>query len=252
MNATSVSAVIITLNEEANLGRCLQSLEGLADEILVLDSGSEDATVSIAKSWNARVVQVSWQGYAATKNKGHQLAKHSYILSLDADEAVSKTLRRSLRKAKENGLTGAYAVNRLNYYCGRWIRHGGFYPDQKIRLFPKEQVYWKEKLVHETLYCPSFLSLYQLEGDLLHYSYYHRTEHQERLRRYARLAAYQYRKRPALFWKMWLNPVWRFFQIYILRAGFLDGKAGFHLCRLTALEVHLKYRWAYQYNRESP
>lgn len=250
MKASSLSAVIITLNEEANLGRCLQSLEGLAEEVLVLDSGSDDATLRIAQEWGARLIPVSWKGYAATKNQGHHLAQNSYILSLDADEALSGPLRQSLQEAKSEGLKGVYALNRLNYYCGRWIRHGGFYPDRKIRLFPKEQVYWEEKRVHETLYCPPSLAQHWLEGDLLHYSYYQRSEHQKRLRRYARLAAQQYQGRSGLFWKMWLNPAWRFLQIYFLRGGFRDGWAGFHLCRLTALEVHLKYRWAYQFNQE--
>ena len=249
MTQQGIAAVIITLNEEANLNRCLESVEGLVDEIIVLDSGSKDATVKIAQSWGAQVWEVAWQGYATTKNQGHRRASYSYILSLDADEALSPALRKAIYAAKEEGLTGAYRINRLNHYCGRWIRYGGFYPDTKIRLFPKDEVYWQEKAVHEILYCPSSLRIQELNGDLLHYSYYSRREHQERLRRYAWLAAQQYQSRKGLFWKMWLSPAWRFLQIYILRGGFLDGKAGWHLCRGTALEVHLKYRWAYELQR---
>jgi hypothetical protein len=230
---TPISAVIITRNEADNIARCLRSLAGIADECLVLDSQSEDDTVAQAEALGARVISVSWQGYAATKNQGHRETRYPYILSLDADEALSPALQSSLRAAKTAGLQGAYQVNRLNYYEGRPIRHGGFYPDRKIRLFHREEARWEGAYVHETLQVKAGVALHHLPGDLLHYSYAH-------------LAAQRLQGRPGLFCKMWLSPAWRFLQTYFLRGGFLDGAAGFHLCRLTAKEVFLKYRWARQ------
>lgn len=241
----NISAVIITLNEAQNIVRCLQSLQGVADEILVLDSGSEDDTPALAAQWGATVVNTVWEGYAATKNKGHQMAKYPYILSLDADEALSNRLQSSLLAVKQH-LQGAYRFHRLNNYCGTWIRHGGFYPDTKIRLFPKTHAQWVGDHVHETLAVDAHLPVTFLQGDLLHYSYYTLSEHEKRLEQYARLAAEQLRGQPGLWWKQAVSPAWRFFRSYVLQLGFLDGKAGFHLCRLTAKEVYRKYQLARQ------
>ena len=243
---TPISAVIITRNEADNIASCLRSLAGVAEECLVLDSQSEDDTVAQAEALGARVMTVNWQGYAATKNQGNREALYPYILSLDADEALSPALQSSIKAAKKAGLLGAYQINRLNFYEGRPIRHGGFYPDRKTRLFHREEARWEGHYVHETLQVKPGVAVQHLPGDLLHYSYAHRREHQERLRRYAQLAAARLRGRPGLSWKMWLSPIWRFLQTYLLRGGFLDGTAGFHLCRLTAKEVFLKYRWARQ------
>lgn len=240
-----ISAVIITLNEARNIERCLRSLKDVADEVLVLDSGSTDGTVKLAQDLGAKVIDTPWEGYAATKNKGHQLAQHRYILSLDADEALSEKLQSSILAVKDQ-LEGAYAFNRLNNYCGTWIRHGGFYPDKKIRLFPKDQARWVGDHVHETLEIDRGVPITHLEGDLLHYSYYERSEHEERLEKYARLAADKLRGRSGLAIKQYLSPTWRFVQSYLLRGGFLDGKAGYHLCRLTAKEVKRKYQLAQQ------
>lgn len=238
-----ISAVIITLNEARNIARCLTSLQGLADEILVLDSGSEDNTVAVAKQLGATVIDTPWKGYAATKNKGHQLAQHSYILSLDADEALSAALKSSIIANKDR-LVGAYSFNRLNNYCGSWIKHGGFYPDKKIRLFPKDQASWVGDYVHEQLLLDKGTTITHLSGDLLHYSYYTHQEHEERLEKYAQLAAEKLHGKAGLAAKQYLSPTWRFVQAYFLKGGFMDGKAGYHLARLTAKEVRRKYQLA--------
>lgn len=238
-----ISAVIITLNEARNIARCLTSLQGLADEILVLDSGSEDNTVAVAKQLGATVIDTPWKGYAATKNKGHQLAQHSYILSLDADEALSAALKSSIIANKDR-LVGAYSFNRLNNYCGSWIKHGGFYPDKKIRLFPKDQASWVGDYVHEQLLLDKGTTITHLSGDLLHYSYYTHQEHEERLEKYAQLAAEKLHGKSGLAAKQYLSPTWRFVQAYFLKGGFMDGKAGYHLARLTAKEVRRKYQLA--------
>ncbi len=238
-----ISAVIITLNEARNIERCLRSLQDVADQVIVLDSGSKDGTVDLANNLGAKVIDTPWQGYAATKNHGHTLAEHPYILSLDADEALSDKLQASILAVKDN-LQGAYSFNRLNNYCGTWIRHGGFYPDKKIRLFPKDQARWEGDHVHEILRVDAGVPVTHLAGDLLHYSYYDRSEHEARLEKYARLAAEKLRGRKGLAAKQYLSPAWRFVQSYFLKGGFLDGKAGYHLCRLTAKEVKRKYQLA--------
>ncbi len=240
-----ISAVIITHNEERNIGRCLASLEGIADEVLVLDGHSTDRTVEICKEYGARVIDQDWLGYAATKNLGNDLASYSYILSIDADEAISPILRVSLLSIKGE-LTGAYSFNRLAFYCDKPIRHGGWYPDVKLRLFPKGQAKWVGKYVHEELRPDGRVALHQLPGDLLHYTYYTVAEHRRRAKHYARLAADKLSKKGklGLLLKALVNPTWRFVQMFVLRMGFLDGWRGWCIASITAKEVWLKYWWA--------
>ena len=137
-----ISAVIICLNEERNLGRALNSLNGIVDEVLVLDSGSTDRTRDIALLHGAKFLDIEWEGYASTKNRGNEMASFEHILSLDADEELSPELQQSILKLKSSGETGAFTCNRLTNYCGKWIRHSGWYPDRKIRLFPKGKAKW--------------------------------------------------------------------------------------------------------------
>lgn len=242
-----ITAVIITKNEERNIGRCLASLQGVADEIIVLDSHSTDQTESICNQHAVRFIRQDWLGYSATKNLGNSLASHPYILSLDADEALSEDLTASILVLKPN-LDGAYSFNRLAFYCGRPIRHGGWYPDEKIRLFPKGGAEWKGDFVHEELVPANGLTLGKLNGDLLHFTYYSTEEHIHRAKKYASLAADAMRTkgkgRLGLALKAVFSPGWRFFSMYLLKLGFLDGKSGWDIARITAKEVWWKYTWA--------
>lgn len=240
-----ISAIIITKNEARNIGRCLASLEGIADEVIVLDGHSTDETVEICKAHGARVLAQDWLGYAATKNLGNEMAAHPYILSLDADEAISPALRDSILAVKGN-LTGAYRFNRLAFYCGKPIRHCGWYPDAKVRLFPRGCARWEGAHVHETLATDADVRVTHLQGDLLHHTYHSVAEHRERARRYAALAAERLRGRGkvGLLLKAAFSPGWRFFQMYCLRLGFLDGWRGWRICTITAREVGRKYWWA--------
>jgi (heptosyl)LPS beta-1,4-glucosyltransferase len=240
-----IAAVIITLNEARNIGRCLDSLAGLADEVLVLDSGSTDGTQEIAASKGAKVVEVTWQGYSATKNLGNDMASQAYILSLDADEALSEELKASILALKGK-MSGAYSFNRLAFYCNKPIKHGGWYPDEKLRLFPKGQAKWQGAFVHEELILEKGLAATKLKGDLLHYTYYTVAEHKERAAKYARLAAdkLQGKAKAKLLAKALFSPGWRFFQMYFLKLGFLDGWRGWRIATVTAGEVWRKYWWA--------
>ena len=239
----SITAVIITQDEERNIGRCLASVEGVADEVVVVDSGSSDGTEDLCRAAGARFVSHAWEGYAAQKNFANSLASGSWILSLDADEALSPTLRESLLRWKAApGGDEAVSFNRLTHYCGRAVRHCGWYPDSKVRLWPAGAAAW-DGSVHETLRYARPLPQRHLDGDLLHYSYTSVADHAARQVRYAALAAEKARARgkrcSALGLR--LRPAWAFLHAYIVKGGFLDGRTGYTVCRMTAFYTFLKY-----------
>ena len=225
----------------------------MVDEVLVIDSGSTDQTEQICLEKGARFIHHDWAGYSDQKNWANQQAKGKYILSLDADEALSKELRDSLSRLKENGLTGVYGCNRKTNYCGTWINHCGWYPDRKIRLFPCEGSQW-EGSIHEELHWPQGLVAQWLEGDLLHYSYYTEKEHLDRIEKYARLKAKNLKKRgkKAGLLKGYASAFARFVRMYFALLGFLDGKAGYKVCRHSAWAAFLKYKYLKELNQQVP
>src|SRR5512138_1288433 len=184
-----VSAVVITKNEERNVERCLASLAPVADEIVVVDDFSSDRTAALCERLGARVVRQAWLGFGPQKNFGNALARHDWILSIDADEALDPFLQRALAEAKAAGLSGVYELARLNWYYGRFLRHGLEYPDRKVRLFPRGRASWDEARVHEALRLDPALEVRRLEGHLLHYTYERLEEHVLTQNRYTNLAA---------------------------------------------------------------
>ena len=240
-----ISAVIITFNEERNIGRCLDSLISIADEIIVVDSFSTDRTKEICEQKNAKVVQTKWLGYAPTKNFGHTLAENNYILSLDADEAISEELKKSILSIKNN-LSGAYEMNRLTNYCGSWIKHGGWYPDRKIRLFNKQTTQWKNLVVHEHIEFLKPENIIHLQGDILHYSFNTLDEHKLKIEKYAKLEAQkiQHYSIVKIQFKKLFSPIATFIKMYFLKLGFLDGIAGFHVARLSSYASFKRYQAA--------
>jgi len=245
----SLSVVIITYNEEKNIGRCMASVKAVADEIIVLDSFSTDRTAALVKELGGNLHQQAFAGYGAQKNAGMALASHNYILFLDADEFLSEELRSSIQAEKEKGFShDGYSMNRLNNYCGQWIRHGSWYPDKKLRIIHREKGIWNLDIVHETLETAPGASISHLKGDLLHNTYSNFDEHIEKNNRYSRLSAlllYQKGKRTQGF-KIVFNPFWAFFTSYFLRAGFLDGFYGFVIAINIAHLTFLKYIKLYQ------
>lgn len=239
----SISAVIITRNEERNIGRCIASLKGVVDEIIVVDAESTDGTRRIASEAGALVTVRPWTDYSDQKNFANGLATGAYILSMDADEALSPELASSIRSARENGSKGAYAFDRLTNYCGTWVRHGGWYPDTKVRLFPKDGARWEGAHVHEVLRLKDAGKPVRLVGNLLHYSYHTIADHKERIERYSTLHArsmFEQGKHAGVV-KIWVSPVVKFIQGYVLQVGFLDGMAGLNIAWYSARAVHLKY-----------
>jgi glycosyltransferase involved in cell wall biosynthesis len=240
-----ISVVIICLNEEKNIGRCIDSVKEIADEILVLDSHSTDQTITIAETKGAVVIQESFKGYIQQKNRAIELASHHYILSLDADEALDPLLTHSIAQIKQHLKSPAYRMNRLSNYCGQFIRHGSWYPDAKIRLFDRRVAHWGGTNPHDKIVLQGEWKVEHLRGNILHYSYHTIAEHVAQNNKFSTLAAeslFAEGKRSNLF-KVFLNPLWAFIQSYILRAGFLDGLFGMviaiQIAHLTFLK-HLK------------
>ncbi len=246
----SLAVVIITLNEERNIARCLASVKDLADEIIILDAFSNDETVSIAESFKAKVVQREWEGYSASKNYLNSLSSCDYILSLDADEVLSTELIFEIKKVKEQGFEGTYHVNRLTNYCGKWIRHSGWFPDIKPRLFPKEGSYWSGEYVHEVLISPP-AEKKVFKAVVEHYSYYSFTDHRARADKYSLLTAQKFHMagKKAGFFKPYLSAIGRFFSMFILKHGFLDGWMGFKIAQISAQSNVLKYKELIRLNK---
>lgn len=242
-----ITAVIITLNEELNIERCLRSLDGIADEIIVVDSGSTDRTQQICTQYNFQSSTFNfqlhpWEGYASQKNFANSLASHPWILSIDADEALSPELQKELLDIKKAGLDPhtLYFLNRLTNYCGHWIRHCGWYPDRCPRLFLKDSAHW-EGHIHELLTPTSHLSTFNLKGHLLHYSFHDFHDHALRTVKYATMAgeqAFQQGKRPR---PVALKTLGTFLRNYILRLGFLDGRSGYTVCKMSSFYTFIKY-----------
>lgn len=241
-----ISATIITLNEQQNIGRCIDTLKKVVDEIIVLDSFSTDKTEEICRSSTANVVfvQRAWAGYAESKNYANSLANNEYILSMDADEVLSPELQQSILTAKQQGLQGVYQINRLTNYCGKWIRHSGWYPDIKARLFPKDKCYWQGAYVHETLTYTETMPTTLLQGDCYHYSYYSFADHRARADKYSLLTAQKFASqgKNASLLKPYVSALGRFISMYLLRLGFLDGWMGFKIAQISALSNVVKYK----------
>ena len=239
-----ISAVIITLNEERNIGRCLESVMPVVDDVVVLDSLSTDATKEICSHYATRFYSHPWEGYIAQKNLANSMALHDWILSIDADEALSPKLAESIMTIKEQPMEGlAFSMNRLMNYCGQWIRHGGWYPDTKIRIFDRRTVGWTGQKVHETLSLPKKTQVVHLEGDLLHYSFYTPEEHRRQIESFATLSAEEMvenGKQPSVV-SACVHTGWKFFRDYFLKAGFLDGRNGWTISRTNAHGVWYKY-----------
>jgi glycosyltransferase involved in cell wall biosynthesis len=240
---TYFTAVIICRNAALTIGDCVAALRQVCDEVLVLDSQSTDGTIAICEKLGATVVQQTWLGYAQTKNLGNSMARHDWILSIDADEVLSDQLIAQLKKLRpEPGKV--YALDRITSYCGQWVRHCGWYPDWKVRLFHRKHVEWQGDFVHETLRIPADYQELRLEGKLLHYSYKDSDDHLRRIEKYALLAAQEQfaAGKKVTFVKRWLAPMARFIRTFVVKKGFLDGRVGWHLSVRNFYMVRLRYR----------
>ena len=236
-----ISATIITFNEERNVARVIESLR-CCDEILVLDSGSQDRTVEIATKLGAHVVEASWHGYAAQKNIAAELAQYDWVLSLDADESLSEALEAEIWHIKKSGPKfDGYTVPRLAQYLGRWILHSGWYPDRKVRLFDRKKAKWVGEFVHESVEVEG--SVGHLKSNLLHFTCNSLSEHLRSMDGYTTLAAQEIvsRGKTVGLADLLIDPPWTFFHTYVLKRGFLDGIEGLSIAYMAALYNFLKY-----------
>ncbi len=238
-----ISAVIITFNEERNIGRCLSSLEGVADEIVVVDSYSSDATEAICLAHGARFIRHRFVGHIEQKNWALLQARHPHILSLDADETLSDKLKASILQVKANWKSDAYYFNRMTNYCGKWIRHTTWYPSRKLRLWDSRKGSWGGINPHDRFILFPGSSKEFLKGDILHYSYYSVDEHFAQSNRFSSILAKSYFDlgKRVLLSGLIIRPTWRFFKDYFLRLGILDGYFGLVVSVISSHEVFMKY-----------
>ncbi len=238
-----ISVVIITMNEESFIEQCLRSLDKIADEIIVVDSFSTDSTEQVCRKYNVRFVQHAFNGFMDQKNYAISLATHKYILSIDADEALSDELLNSLRQIKSDLKYDGYFINRLSNYCGQWIRHSAWYPDRQLRLFNSEKVSWGLFNVHGRFKMIPGSRVSKLKGDILHWPCISQNDLSEKIMAYSEIVARDLYKsgKKAYFFTAIIHGVWRFFLTYIIHLGFLDGRNGYIICSLGAYSSYLKY-----------
>ena len=242
-----ISACLITLNEEQDLPRCLRSIAGLVDEIVVIDSGSTDSTSAVAESFGARVIRQDWLGYVGQKNFALDAATYPWVLSIDADEELSPELAEAIRSLRQNagetpGGPAGYIVRRMVQFRGRWIRHGDWYPDPLVRLFKRDKARFAGGRVHERMELQGETAL--LPGHLHHFTYKDTEDRRRRIEHYAKLwaeTAYEKGKRvgplsPAL------HAAVRLLRGFVLKRGFLDGAIGWDIALGNAREVWMKYQ----------
>jgi heptosyltransferase-3 len=246
-----ISAVIITQNEERNIGRCIDSIISVADEIVVIDSYSTDLTCEIALEKGARVVKHPFKSHIDQKNFAITQASNDVVLSLDADEYLSDGLTKSILEVKESWPLEAYRMNRLSNYGGRWIRHGNWYPDQKIRLWNRRKGLWGGDNPHDRVVLKKGVKVMHLKGDLLHRAYVDTAETITKIQRYSEIFAQEnVGRRSSSALRIIGHSTFAFFKSYILKRGFLDGFEGLMVAMAVSNHVFYKYAKLYEANHK--
>lgn len=240
-----ITATIITHNEERNIRRCLESIKDVVDEIIVVDDFSTDDTENICKEFDVRFVKQKWLGFTEQKNLAISLSSNDWILSIDADEALSEKLKSSILKLKkeETPINYAFSVKILTNYCGHWIHHCGWYPCPKRRLWNRKAGVWFG-LIHEYVKFNQSIENVMLDGDLDHYSYYSISQHMMKTDKYSSLSAqkaFEAGKRCRSGFKIHFKTGWTFFNDFFMKLGFLDGYYGYVVCKMNAYGTFLKY-----------
>jgi len=251
---TPISVVIITLNEEKNIERCILSVLDIADEIIVMDSLSTDKTKEICLSYHVRFIEQPFLGYVEQVNKVLEFTTYPHVLSIDADEVISVELRESIKKVKDNWQFDGYSFNRLTNYCGKWIRHTDWYPDRKLRLFNKTKGKWSGLNPHYAFKLQPDCTKSILKGDLLHYSFPSINHHLDVIKNFTTILAqemFNKGKKCSLI-SIILHPTLKFFKSYFIKLGFLDGYYGFVTCAMSAFATFMKYVKLHDLNQNRP
>ncbi|GHA69635.1 glycosyltransferase family 2 protein [Pontibacter akesuensis] len=249
-----LSVTIITFNEEQNIGRCLKSVEGIADEVIVVDSLSIDRTKEICLAHGVKFIENPFKGMIDQKSFALEQATHKHVLALDADESLTEELRQSVLAAKRNWAADGYLLNRLTNYRGEWIRHSGWYPDRKLRLFDKTKAAWGGQNPHDRVIPVEGAKIKKLKGDMLHYFSYNVKEHLDQINRYTEVFKEEMVKKgkKTSLLAILVKPPFRFFRTYFIKLGFLDGFNGFFIAVLSGFTVFLKYAKLYLAYKDTP
>ncbi len=240
----SLSVVIITYNEEAKIARCLDSIIPIADEVIVLDSFSTDNTKQICQQYDVKFYEHTFDGHIEQKNRALTLTSNDYVLSLDADEALDDIARQEVLAIKTNWQFNGYYFKRLNNYCGQWIKHSGWYPDWKLRLFEKNKAEWKGRNPHDRLDLKAGASSKNLKGNILHYTIDSIEQHLAQIDYFSSVASkalFDQGKKYSLL-KKYSSMLAIFFRCYLIKLGFLDGKNGLLIAKNSAYSKYLKYK----------
>lgn len=245
------SVTIIAKNEAAHIAGCVESVAGISNDILLADSGSSDGTMSIAREAGAKVVSLEWKGYGGTRNEAALLARHDWILSLDADERVTAELAAAISQLNLQNDKIIYGFKRVNFLGNKRVRYGEWGRDKVFRLYNKRNTQWDAALVHENIESRG-MQKQMIVGDLLHYTMKDLAEYKAKSILYATLSAKKYAAagKKASLVKRFLSPVFSFLQNYVFRAGFLDGATGFGIACFSSYYVYLKYKFLHQANKE--
>jgi glycosyltransferase involved in cell wall biosynthesis len=248
-----LSVVIICKNEADIIGQTLQSLQGLTDDIIVYDNGSTDNTIEEIKKLNTRFHQGNWKGFGKTKNKAIAFAKYDWILSLDADEAISDELKKELSGCQPENEKTVYKLSFRNFIGNKMLKHGDWGRDYHIRLFNRNIAKWNEADVHEELILPDDVVIKDLKGYILHRTWRNMEVYKNKMQQYALLGAEKYFKqgKKAGWLKQKFSPSFSFIRSYVLKLGFLDGKAGYTCAKMIAYYTSIKYEKLSNMNRQS-
>ena len=239
----TLSVVIITFNEEMHIGRCLDSVKTVADEIIIVDSFSTDATLDICSKYDVKFHQNKFSDFSSQRNLAMSLASKSYLLFIDADEVLSEALTEEILALKIEGFNKeVYTLNRLTNFCGKWIKHGMWYPDKIQRLVKQDIAIWAGD-VHENLTFQVSPTKGRIKGHLLHYSYDSVGQLVDKLEKYTSIQSKQMfkQKKKATWIKIYINPVWAFISGYFIKLGFLDGWQGLIIQYSIAFQTKRKY-----------
>ncbi len=235
--------MIITKNGERTIAQCIAAAKKAVDEVVVVDSYSNDDTIAICESLGARVFQKEWLGYGAQKNFANQKVANNYILSLDADEVLTEEAIFHINQLKKEGLNGAYKIRRLNFYFGKFLLYGLGNPEYVVRLFDKNNTSWNDAAVHEKLLLSENENVHLLKGAIQHYSYSSVEDYVKKSNEYTSLSAEKLfsKKKSGSIFKIIFSPLFVFFKSYIIKLGLLDGAHGFITAALHSYTDFLKY-----------
>ncbi len=249
---SQISIVIITKNEAHNIADCISAARCISDDIIVIDSGSTDNTILLAKKYGANVQSVIWQGYGHARNTGAELALHKHILSVDADERITKELAAEVGRADLSEKDLVYGFKRINYFGTKKIKFGGLAHDKVFRLYHKEHIYWNNAAVHETL-TGKDLKRKMLPAAAIHYGIKDEAHYRNKKLNYARLCAVKYQEEGKQFSSILglLSPAFNFTKAFIFQAGFLDLRYGFIIAKTNAWYTFKKYRHLQQLSQEA-